>query len=81
MVTTDPLLDVKVHSIEDTAGEADTVQYAPWGENVIMITKGNREKAYWQNVDYQRDYEHLLNITVADVLDTVRKIMSTESIV
>jgi hypothetical protein len=26
MVTTDPLLDVKVHSIEDTAGEADMVQ-------------------------------------------------------
>ena len=62
-------------------GEADTVQYAPWGDNVIMVTKGKLENAYWRKVDYQRDYEHLLKITVADVLDAVRKVMSTESIV
>ena len=62
-------------------GEADTVQYAPWGDNVMMVTKGKLEKAYWQKVDYQRDYECLLKITVADVLDVVHKAMSTESIV
>ena len=62
-------------------GEADTVQYAPWGENVIMVTKGKLENAYWQKVDYQRDHEQLLRISVADVLDAVRKVMSSESIV
>ena len=61
-------------------GEADMVQYAPWGDNAMMVTKGRPENAYWQKVDYQRDYEHLLNITVAEVLDVVRKVMSTDSI-
>ena len=62
-------------------GEADTVQYAPWGENVLMVTKGKLENAYWQKVDYPRDYEYLLKITVGDVLDVVRKVMGTQSTV
>ena len=60
-------------------GAADTIQYAPWGTNVTMVTKGKLEDAYWQKVDYRRDYEYLLQITVADVFDTVRKVMRTLS--
>ena len=56
-------------------GAADTVQYAPWGANVTMLTKGTPGDAFWNNVDYQRDYDFLLQITVADVLKTVRSVM------
>ena len=56
-------------------GEADTVQYAPWGTNVTMLTKGRVDCAYWKKVDYQRDHEVLRRITVADVLEAVKKVM------
>ena len=56
-------------------GEADTVQYAPWGSNAMMLTKGRVERAYWKQVDYKRDHEVLRQITVADVLEAVKKIM------
>ena len=57
-------------------GAADTVQYAPWGNNVVMVTKGKPENAYWQKVDYARDYEHLLQISVTDVLGVARKLLT-----
>ncbi|MDX1410721.1 MAG: glycosyltransferase family 9 protein, partial [Nitrospirales bacterium] len=56
-------------------GEADTVQYAPWGNNVMMLTKGRVDHAYWKKVDYQRDHEVLRQITVADVFEAVKKVM------
>ncbi len=56
-------------------GEADTVQYAPWGNNVMMLTKGRLDHAYWKKVDYQRDHEVLRQITVADVFEAVQKVM------
>ncbi|MCA9472005.1 MAG: lipopolysaccharide heptosyltransferase II [Nitrospirales bacterium] len=64
-------------------GAADTVQYAPWSPRAVMITKGKPQEAYWQHVDYERDYQRLLEITVADVSKTVSDVMkewnSTES--
>lgn len=56
-------------------GAADTVQYAPWGLTATMMTKWPSSHAYWKKVDYHRDYERLLQITVEDVLETVRKLM------
>ena len=56
-------------------GEADTVQYAPWGNNAVMLTKGAVSNAYWDKVDYPRDHEILRKITVTDVLEAVKKIM------
>jgi lipopolysaccharide heptosyltransferase II len=56
-------------------GEADTVQYAPWGNNVVMVTKGRVERAYWKKVDYKRDHEVLRQITVTDVFDAVKKVL------
>lgn len=56
-------------------GEADTVQYAPWGNKVIMMTKGRVDRAYWKKVDYKRDHEVLRQITVTDVLEAVKKVM------
>ncbi|MDH5427716.1 MAG: glycosyltransferase family 9 protein [Nitrospirota bacterium] len=52
-------------------GAADTIQYAPWGLNAMMLTKGTKEDAYWFHVDYEKDYEYLCQITVADVLKRV----------
>ena len=57
-------------------GEADTVQYAPWGNNVRMVTKGMEENAYWNKVDYKRDYEILRQITVKDVLEAVKMVIT-----
>ncbi|WP_454061384.1 glycosyltransferase family 9 protein [Candidatus Nitrospira salsa] len=57
-------------------GEADTVQYAPWGNRAMMVTKGRREDAYWQKVDYEQDYQQLLEISVQDVKDAVFQVMS-----
>ena len=56
-------------------GEADTVQYAPWGNNVRMVTKGKVENAYWDKVDYKRDHAILRKITVKDVLEAVQMVM------
>lgn len=56
-------------------GVADTVQYAPWGASGIMLTKGTPGDAYWRKVDYRRDFESLLNITVDDVRDRVQPLM------
>ncbi|HIA14892.1 MAG TPA: glycosyltransferase family 9 protein [Nitrospirales bacterium] len=56
-------------------GAADTVQYAPWGASSIMLTKGSPGDAYWRKVDYHRDFEFLLNITVDDVCDRVQPLM------
>ncbi len=56
-------------------GVADTIQYAPWSSNAIMLTKGSKEDAYWYHVDYQKDYEYLCRITVADVLGKVKTLM------
>ena len=56
-------------------GAADTIQYAPWSSNAMMLTKGSKEDAYWYQVDYQKDYEYLCRITVADVLEMVKKLM------
>ena len=56
-------------------GVADTIQYAPWSSNAMMLTKGSKEDAYWYQVDYQKDYEYLCRITVADVLEMVKKLM------
>ncbi len=57
-------------------GAADTIQYAPWGVNAMMLTKGSKEDAYWYQVDYQRDYEILCKIRVEDVLDVVKSVMT-----
>ena len=57
-------------------GAADTVQYAPWGAQGIMLTKGTPQDAYWDKVDYQKDYDMLCQITVADVLHKVKSVMS-----
>jgi len=59
-------------------GEADTVQYAPWGNNVVMLTKGEVKNAYWEKVDYKRDHEVLRQITVTDVLEAVKKVMKDQ---
>lgn len=56
-------------------GAADTIQYAPWGTTAIMLTKGTKENAYWNKVDYERDYQWLLQITVEDVVVAVRRVM------
>lgn len=56
-------------------GAADTVQYAPWGAQGIMLTKGTPQDAYWEKVDYQKDYDILCQITVADVLHKVQAVM------
>ncbi|GJL62129.1 MAG: ADP-heptose--LPS heptosyltransferase [Nitrospirales bacterium] len=57
-------------------GAADTVQYAPWGNRAMMVTKGRREDAYWQKVDYEQDYQRLLEISVQDVKEAVFHVMS-----
>ncbi len=56
-------------------GAADTIQYAPWGQRATMLTKGQPEEAYWQNVDYQHDHRRLLEITVDDVLQMTSQVM------
>ena len=56
-------------------GAADTVQYAPWGASGIMLTKGSPADAYWQKVDYRRDFEFLLDITVDDVRAHIQPLM------
>ena len=56
-------------------GAADTIQYAPWGSRATMVTKGKSEEAYWQNVNYEQDHQRLLEITVADVLETIPRVM------
>ena len=56
-------------------GAADTIQYAPWGVNSSMITKGTKDDAYWHKVDYQHDYEMLCQIQVKDVLAVVNDSM------
>ncbi len=58
-------------------GAANTVQYSPWGDNVLMLTQGKPSDAYWDKVDYQRDYAHLLKITVEDVFEHAGKILKT----
>ena len=57
-------------------GAADTIQYAPWGPTAIMLTKGAKEDAYWHKVDYERDYQWLLQIAVEDVVVAVQRVMS-----
>jgi lipopolysaccharide heptosyltransferase II len=59
-------------------GEADTVQYAPWGNHVCMLTKGEVKNAYWDKVNYQRDHEVLRQITVTDVFEAVKKVMKNQ---
>ena len=56
-------------------GVADTIQYAPWGTHGVMLTKGTTDDAYWNKVDYRRDYEMLCQITVDDVLSAVKSVM------
>ncbi len=56
-------------------GAADTVQYAPLGKRAIMLSKGSKDDAYWDKVDYRKDYEFLCQITVEDVLKTVATAM------
>ncbi len=56
-------------------GAADTIQYAPWGASGIMLTKGSPGDAYWRKVDYHRDFQSLLNISVDDVCDRVQPLM------
>lgn len=56
-------------------GAADTIQYAPWGGNVTMVTKGQPDEAYWRRVDYRRDHQYLLQVEVKDVLAAVDKVM------
>ena len=57
-------------------GVADIVQYAPWGSSGIMLTKGSTQNAYWDKVDYRRDYEVLCQITVEDVFHKVKTVMT-----
>ncbi len=57
-------------------GAADTVQYAPWSKNTWMLTKGTKNDAYWNQVNYQKDYEYLCRITVADVMDLAQKLLT-----
>jgi len=57
-------------------GAADTIQYAPWGNRAMMLTKGNRENAHWQKVNYEQDHQRLLEISVQDVRDAVFQVMS-----
>ena len=56
-------------------GVADTVQYAPWSDRAVMVTKGRPEDAYWRRVNYEEDHKRLLEITVSDVLDTIMTVM------
>lgn len=56
-------------------GAADTIQYAPWSNRATMITKGKPEEAYWRKVDYERDYQRLLEVTVTDVVDHIPMVM------
>ncbi|MGB0909408.1 MAG: lipopolysaccharide heptosyltransferase II [Nitrospirales bacterium] len=56
-------------------GEADIVQYSPWSRNAMVLTKGKLEEAYWHDVDYERDYQKLLEITVDDIVQTVHEVM------
>jgi heptosyltransferase-1 len=56
-------------------GVADTIQYAPWGMNAKMLTKRTTRDAYWNRVDYRKDYEVLCQITVDDVLESVKSTM------
>ncbi len=56
-------------------GAADTVQYAPWGNYGTMLTKGSTQDAYWDKVDYKKDYEFLCQITVENVVHTVNSVM------
>ena len=56
-------------------GRADIIQYAPWGPNTTMVTKGSKNDASWYRVDYQRDYEWLCQVTVDDVLVAVEGLM------
>ncbi len=55
-------------------GVADTIQYALWGKQGFMLTKGSLSEAYWKNVDYQKDYQVLLQIGVKDVLDAIQRV-------
>jgi ADP-heptose:LPS heptosyltransferase len=57
-------------------GAADTVQYAPWGTYGTMLTKGSTQEAYWDKVDYRKDYEILCQITVEDVFHVVQSVMT-----
>jgi len=57
-------------------GAADTVQYAPWGTYGTMLTKGSTQEAYWDKVDYRKDYEILCQITVEDVFHAVQSVMT-----
>jgi len=57
-------------------GAADIVQYAPLGPNGTMLTKGSTQDAYWDRVDYRQDFEVLCQITVKDVLHTVKSVMT-----
>ncbi|WP_447968234.1 glycosyltransferase family 9 protein [Nitrospira sp. M1] len=61
-------------------GVADTVQYAPWGSRATMLTKGNTGDAYWHRVDYEQDYQRLLEISVQDVMNVIPQVMSPWSI-
>lgn len=57
-------------------GQADLVQYAPWGTTASVITRGTSAGAYWRHVDYRRDFEEfLLQVAVEDVLDSVARVM------
>ena len=56
-------------------GAADTVQYAPWGLSGTMVTKALPTEAYWQKVDYSRDFEYLRKVSVQDVVKQVQKVM------
>ena len=56
-------------------GAADTVQYAPWGLTGTIVTKGLPAEAYWRKVDYSRDFEYLLKVSVQDVVEQVQSVM------
>ena len=57
-------------------GQADLVQYAPWGTTASVVTRGTAAGAYWRHVDYRLDFEEfLLQVTVEDVLGNVARVM------
>lgn len=57
-------------------GQADLVQYTPWGITASVVTHGAATGAYWRHVDYRLDFEaFLLQVTAEDVLDCVARVM------
>jgi len=57
-------------------GAADIVQYAPWGATSFMLTKGSRDEAYWDRVDYEQDsMKYLMQISTGEVCELAKTVL------